>query len=666
MKSLSASVKENADKIGTAITNVLGAKSVQYAVMYKDEVILSGSVGKYDKGESRPLNKDDMYGIGSTSKVYTTAAALLLVDKGQLDIDKPYKDYVPEFEMADPRYVNITSRHLMNHSSGIYGTHFKGSFLFEDSSTFAHDNMLTFMKNCTLKYDPGTFMEYCNDGFQLLEILIERISGLKINEYFKKYFFDPLGIRNTKTPLDDFDRKQMARCSMPPIYDGDLPYEYTNLISTGGIVSTAEDLCLFGKVLMGKKILSEKSAKMMGEKEYLSGDFWVNDEKQDNIFGYGLGYDHVHLHPFDKVGLKALGKGGDTMMYHAMLIVIPELDLAAAAVSAGGISLTNALLSTENLKAVCLDYGIAKEFPPAYTFETPVKKNMPAELLKCSGLYAGGEKNTVIKFIDSEIEMPSMLQDMVPAQKYIYAGDGKFISADGKNTVFFSEVKGGLTFIQCNLNIELPGIGLIAWRGFDYQKLEKNPINDDIAAVWEKRNGKKYILVDDFYTSAFFLNLSSPHTEVEITFDKEYGYVRGAKIIDGNFARNTLYARDVIDYKFYTKDGAEYLTARNQHYIDTDAIPLLNADMGSVTIAADGFTKMFKVGENTAGKTITVKVPEKGVFAAYGEKPADGGKVPPPLKALTTVMGNNPVGLSKGDLLAFNGSAGDKFCFELK
>jgi len=667
MKSLSANVKENAENIGNAITAMLGATSVQYAVSHKDEIILSGSVGKYDKGETRPLSKDDMYGIGSTSKTFTAAAVLLLSDMGLVDIDKPYKDYVPEFEMADPRYVNITPRHLLNHSSGVYGTHLKGAFMLEDSNSFAIDNLLGYLKTCTLKYDPGAYMEYCNDGFQLLQILIEQVSGLKINEFFNKHLFDPLGIKNTKTPLDDFDRSRMARCFIPPIYDGDLPTEYINVISTGGIVSTAEDLCVFGQVLMGKKILSEKSAKMMGAREYLSGEFWINDENQDGLFAYGLGYDHVHLHPFDKVGFDAHWKGGDTLQYHAALIVIPELELTAAVLSSGGISIANAILAVESLKGVCIDYGFVKEFPPPTTFEPPVKSDMPSELLKYSGLYAGTEKSLVIEFKDNEIELPSMLQDMVPPQKYIHSGDGKFTSADGKNTVFFTDVNDDLTFIQCNLNVELPVIGIIPWRAFQYQKLKKDPVKDaQITTAWEKRNGKKYTLVDDLSSSAFFLDLSAIHAQVEIDVDLEYGYCRSSKIIDENFAKNVLYARDGSDYKFYTDEGTEYLIARDLHFIDSDAIPQFKVGESSVKVPTSGFTQLFKVGDDAAGKTISVKLPDKGVFAVYGEKPPEFGRMPAPIKVLSSVTGNKAVELAKGDMLAFNASAGDEFFFELK
>ena len=659
------SIKEKADEIGKSILEVLNATGVQYAASYKGEIILSDSLGKYDTKESRPLSKDDMYGIGSTSKVYVTAAAMLLVDEGKLDIDKPYKDYVTDFEMADPRYLKITSRHLMNHSSGIYGTHFKGSFLFEDNNTFALDNLLAHLKNCTLKYEPGSYMEYCNDGFQLLEILVERISGLKFNQYLEKYFFAPLGIKNTKTPLDEYDRTQMVRCTMPPVYDGDLPYETTNVIGTGGLVSTCEDLCAFGQVLMGKKILSEKSAKAMGEKEYQSADFWVIDEEQQNVFAYGLGYDHVHLHPFDKVGLKALVKGGDTMAYHASLVIIPELDLAAAVLTAGGVSLGNYQLAETILKELCLDYGFVQEFQEEKTFVSPEKVEMPEEYKAFEGLYVGAEMSLLLEIKDGEIEMPAMIKKLVPAQTYVYVGDGKFVGEGGRNTIFFRQIKEDLTFIQCNFNIDLPGVGNVAWKGFNFQKMEKNPISAEVAAVWEKRNGKKYLLVDDFHSSGLFMHLATAHTEIKLDVNTEYGYVKGAAIVDENFAKNRLVARDVVDFRFYKEEGAEYLIARNQHHMDMDSIKELESDANSVVIGAKGFTKFFMVGEALSGKTITVTLPDAGVFVAYGEKLTEEDDAPRTLKILTTVTGNTPIELAAGDMLAFNSNPGAVFEIEL-
>jgi len=663
LKALSNTAKDKAAKIGEAIMEVLKATSVQFAASYKGEIIASNSVGKYDLKESRPLSNTDLYGIGSTSKAFAAAATMLLVDQGLLDIDKPYKNYVPQFEMADPRYVDITARHLMNHSSGIFGSHFLGSFLFEQSSTMAHDTLIDSLKAARLKHNPGDFSEYCNDGFQLLELLVEQISGLSYTEFLHKHFFAPLGIRNIKTPQDKYDYNQMAKYAMPMLYDGDLPYEITNLIGTGGIVATAEDLCRFGRVLMGKEILSEESARMMGSKEYLNGLFWPEDDEQDNLFAYGLGYDHVHVSPFDKVGLSARCKGGDTMQYHAALIVIPELELAAASLSAGAASFANYCLVIELLKDICLEFGLVEAFPEAKTYEAPVAQEVPEELLKYQGFYAGNGKPVDIKIVDGAIELGAQLNGIIPEQKYTYAGEGRFVSPDGKGTLLFVEAQEGLTFLQANLLIELPGVGMVNWKAFLYQRLDKNPVSDAVAAVWKARADKKYILVNDLVSSLMFLTLSEPAV-LKLPVNLEYGYAAGgARIVDESYAENMLYFREVLDYCFHTEDGVEYLSASDMIHMDCSAIPALKASDTAVTIGAKGYTQFFMVGDNLAGKTLSVTLPEGGLFGAYGEE-VEGA--PRALKALTTVTGNKPVELAKGDLLAFAGKPGDVFAFGLK
>ena len=663
LKTLSNTAIDKAGKIGEAIMEVLKATSVQFAASYKGEIVASRSVGKYDMKESRPLSNTDIYGVGSTSKAFVTAAAMLLVDQGLLDIDKPYKDYVPQFEMADPRYTQITARHLMNHSSGIFGTHFRGGFLFEDNDTFAHDTLLNSLKVCRLKHNPGDFSEYCNDGFQLLELLVEQISGLSYTAFLHENFFAPLGIQNIKTSQDKYDLSQMAKYAIPEIFDGDLPYETVNLIGTGGISATAEDLCRFGRVLMGKAILSEQSAQMMGAKEYANSLFWPEDEEDDNLFAYGLGYDHVHVPPFDKVGLSAWCKGGDTMQYHASLIVIPELDLAAASLSAGGASFANYCLIIELLKDICLEFGLVEAFPEAKTYEAPVAQPVPEDILKYQGLYAERGKFADIKIVDDAIELDALLAGLIPGQKYIYVGDGKFVSPDGKGTLFFVEAQDGLTFLQGNLLIELPGVGAVNWKAFQYQRLEKNPLSDAVAAAWKARADKKYIIVNSMISSLNYLTFSEPSI-MKLPVSLDYGYVAGgAKIVDENYAENTMYFRDVFDYAFHTEGGTEYLSASGQIYIDTAVIPALKASDATVTIGAKGYTQFFNVGDNLAGKTLSVKLPEGGLYGAYGEE-KEGA--PRPLKVLTNVTGNKPAELATGDMLAFAGQPGDTFTFELK
>ena len=147
-----------------------------------------------------------------------------------------------------------------------------------------------------------------------------------------------------------------------------------NVIGTGGISSTAEDMVRFSQLFMGqgKGILSDKVVKAMEQEEYKKecGGGWRE------YFNYGLGWDSVKLYPFSEYGIKALAKGGDTALQHAILVVLPEQKIAAAVLTSGGRSSTNQLMATELLLATLKEKGI-KEIKPNKSFGKPVKVKMP-------------------------------------------------------------------------------------------------------------------------------------------------------------------------------------------------------------------------------------------------------------------------------------------------
>jgi len=644
-------IHEKAEKINASMIEHFNVTSVQYSLMYKGEIVLSGSSGVFDKKSNKKPDNKAMYGIGSVSKVYSTAAVMLLVDMGLVDIDKPVKDYITDFEMADERYLKITVRHLMNHASGIYGTHFLGSFLFEEASTFTHDNLLKNLKTCNLKYAPGEFSEYCNDGFQLLEILTERVSGLSFTKFMEKHFFEPLGIKNTKTPESLDDKSNMARFYLP-FSEEAIPREITNLMGTGGFVASTDDMCRFGEALIGKKILSKKSAEAMAEKEYTKGAFWPDDNEDYNIFAYGLGWDHVHQPPFDKFGITALVKGGDTSQYHAALMCLPEHDMIAAVTSSGGISITNGLLATMLLQEALKEYGIIKEIKSPPPFTAPVKEDMPAYLLSFEGVYAANTRLIDVKIENGEIALPELLPKFVPAQTVNYCGNGQFKNEDGSVIVSFVEKPGGLTFVQGNIGLNFPGIGVAYWKAFAFQRLAKNPISDSVAKAWAARKAKNYFQLNEFPSSPSFLSAPALTNIAKggLTVDAELGYAYGGcRILDENKAQNVLYFRDVADLRFENVGGQERLFSKDGIYISEDHVTALDDSCTEVKIDSDGYAKFFWAPE----KTITVDVPDGAVFAAYNNELE--------YKHLSSINDKNTVELKKGDLLVFAGSAGTTF-----
>ena len=177
------------------------AAQASWAVWQDGKIISSGSQRAEEDGGSGPLEGESpVYGAGSVSKIFTTAAVMQLAEAGKLDLDQPVVRYLPSFKMADPRYKDITVRMLLNHSSGLMGSSFTSGMLFDDPSTTATGNLLDCLAGQRLKADPGAYSVYCNDGFTLAELVVEAVSGVSFEEYLREHIFDPAGLKETYFP----------------------------------------------------------------------------------------------------------------------------------------------------------------------------------------------------------------------------------------------------------------------------------------------------------------------------------------------------------------------------------------------------------------------------------------------------------------------------------
>ncbi|HBU82788.1 MAG TPA: serine hydrolase [Paenibacillus sp.] len=655
-----STIEVKANKIATEMVQNYGVTGLQYAIRGEGKIILSDSVGFHDKASQKPVDKDTMFGIGSVSKMVVTAATMMLVDSGKIDLDQPLTSYIKDFEMADARYTQITPRMLMNHSSGLYGTHYGNSMLFDDNDTRNHDELLLKLKSEKLKSKPGAYSVYCNDGFQLLEILVERVSGLSYSEYIAKFISNPLQLEATKTPLDSFDRDRLSETYWPTI-ETKLPIENANIIGTGGIYSTAEELSQFAEVLMGNRpdILSKSSAESMQNHEYRHG-IWVSEER--NTLNYGLGWDAVALAPFSDYGVTALSKGGDTMLYHASLITIPEHDISMAVLSSGGSSTYNQMFASKVLLEVLEDQGIIEKIKPDQTFSAPVKVKMPTELTAYSGLYGTVGTTLNIDIKNSEFKLPALQGGLIPEQGYVYTGEGKFTSPDGSVEVRFEKERNDKVYVKVQSNITFPGLGQTEMNTYNYQKLEQNPLEATTKAKWEARNGSKYYALDEKITSIFYLLPSMLIKNLSV--DTENGYTNGTKVIDPNNAKNVveipvMNGRDAFDLQLYTKNGAEVLIQDGQEYIAEDAItPIFAGKTGVTTIPSNGQARWYAIDSRSANKSLTVDSPESGGYAVYNDK----GEV----VHFSVATNQQSTQLPKGGFIVFGGEVGDVFKIQLK
>ena len=647
-----ATLEETAQAAAQAALTTGGAQSIQYALWQDGEIILTGHAGDYSRSENRLLTDDMLYGIGSVSKVYTAAAVLNLAEEGKLDLDAPVTDYLPEFTMADARYTDITVRMLLNHSSGLPGSTTANAFLLNDPDTLAADTLLEELSGETLKADPGAFSVYCNDGFTLAELVVEAVSGMDFDAYVRQAVLEPAGLDNTWFPGEDFDQSLLAKTYLTADDPRALPAETVGIHGTGGIYASASDLAAFGgQVWCTDAVLTQESRTASLADEYARG-LWPEDD-EDGVT-YGLGWDSVHWYPFAYSDIQAAAKGGDTILYHAGLVVIPEYNLAAAVLSSGGVSTYNEMAAGQMLIAALAQQGV-EVAQTTHTLPAAERAEMPAELMDYAGLY--GDSTSVANVT---VTTDGVLS--TGGAPLYYYNDGSFRDENQIVMVKFVEEDNGQIYLWQKAYTSIPGLGEQPSSSYIYMKLPENPVSPEEQAAWDVRSGKLFLALNLKYTNINY-PLALPVAALATDPVNMPGYMVFDRIVGANRAEGAalipgLYGRDWQNITVTERDGAEYLSLMGALYVDGSSIETLYGGASSwSTIQPDGYARWYQIDGTSAGKRMTVQVPEAGGFAVYD---ATGVNV-----AASWAWGDTSAVLPEGGWVVFSGEPGTRFVLSL-
>lgn len=321
--------KETADNIGNSLITGQGdVTAVSIAIMHEGEIIYSRGFGKRDVSEGLPVDNGTRFNIGSVSKIFAATAILMLEDEGLLHLDDKVSDVLPAFKMIDERHKDITVRMLLNHTSGLPGTNMNETFSSEKADDYPEQTMQELSK-ASLKHEPGAFSPYCNDGFTVAQLVIEQITGTPYHQFLQERIFNPLGMNDTSV---GFFHEESDMASAYANRTEPLPREFVNALASGGITSTAIDLCKYAMITFTPTFLSAS-----GLSGFLSEQppKYVQDSSYDRIFSFGLGWDMTSWEPYASQGIQVLGKSGGTLQYTSMLFVLPESQSAVALLCVG-------------------------------------------------------------------------------------------------------------------------------------------------------------------------------------------------------------------------------------------------------------------------------------------------------------------------------------------
>lgn len=650
------SLEETAVSTALAALEYGSATSVQYALWKDGEIILTGSSGVYSKSEDRALTDDILYGIGSVSKIYTTVAVMQLAEQGDVSLDAPVTRYLPQFRMADPRYRDITVRMLLNHSSGLMGSGLAGAILFDDADDSAVDHLLETLSTQRLVADPGTYSVYCNDGFTLAQLIVEAVSGQDFMEYVRENILAPAGLESTFAPGDDFDTALLAKT-----YSANdprpLPQDCLNAVGAGGLYASASDLAAFGGALTDNTLLSASSRKAMAAPEYDRG-IWPDDTL--DLLSYGLGWDCVSFFPFSQNGIQALVKGGDTLRYHAGLIVLPEHRMAAAVLSSGGSSAYNELAAARLLtEALRQDSVAVDETIPA--LPDAQAASMPAELTAFSGYYGSTTAQYRVDVsADGKLTLAYLNLPDLPAQVFTYYSDGTFRDANNLSLLSFVTESNGETYLYQKAFGALPGLGALPMSNYAAVRMPENQVSPEVQSAWDALSVTSFLPLTEPYTSQVYLSLTESAAQVSQAPQSAPGYVGSDRIVDAASARYELHlpgtgGRDGYDMTVREENGDTYLTAGATLYLAQEDAPELFTGSGwsYSTIQPDGYARWYRIGEDAAWTAMSVQVEGDGGFWVYNPEGY--------LTASSVLWDDTRAPLEEGGLVVFAGDAGSRF-----
>ncbi|MBA4534121.1 cyclic peptide export ABC transporter [Brevibacillus halotolerans] len=238
--SLSPQSLEQIESFITKQMNTAEIPGLQVIIVEKDKTIYQKGFGYADILGNTPVTNETLFELGSNSKAFTGLAVLELADKGLLDLNDPVTKYLPWLNLSYKGKIQpITIRQFLYHTSGVP---FKSiGFLPEGNEEDALEKTVRTLLSQELNREPGTRYEYATINYDVLGLVIEKVTKQSFETYIKQNILHALELSHTYVGEQNVDQTQKAtgykigftepQQYNPPSFRGNTPAGY--LISNG-------------------------------------------------------------------------------------------------------------------------------------------------------------------------------------------------------------------------------------------------------------------------------------------------------------------------------------------------------------------------------------------------------------------------------------------------
>lgn len=295
-----------------------GVPGVGIAIIKNGTLTWSGSFGYADIEKGRKISSNTIFRTESISKSVTAWGVMKLAEEGKIELDKPFITYIKSWVLSNSEYSleRITVRDLLSQRSGLsLGT--IGSEYDPEGERPSLKEYLS--KEVKLVNEPGKSFLYSNVGYDLLELLIEEVTGRDFSEYMETEILKPIGMNDSS-----FGWNNKVKDSIPQGYDLNgvsiEPYIYPTRAS-GGLYSTVEDIAKF---VIAEMLKPDRLNRPVLQPDSIA-ELYVPSVKISGLYtlvsdSYGLGH-FIELLPD---GEKAVFHGGQGHGWMSHFHLIPE------------------------------------------------------------------------------------------------------------------------------------------------------------------------------------------------------------------------------------------------------------------------------------------------------------------------------------------------------
>jgi CubicO group peptidase (beta-lactamase class C family)/D-alanyl-D-alanine dipeptidase len=384
-----------ADALRPFIARQLAEKQIpglSIALVDDQQIVWAQGFGFADPKNKKPATAATVYRIGSVSKLFTDIAIMQLVEHGELNLDAPIIDYLPDFHPRNPFGTSITLRELISHRSGLLREPPVGNYFDPTEPSLAAT--VRSLNDTELVFAPQTHTKYSNAAIAVVGELLERRSHQAFAAYLKHAVLDPLGMEHSSFAPDALVVQNLAKAKMWT-YDGktfDAPTFQLGMIPAGSMYSTVTDLGRFLSVLLARG----KAADGTLLKPATLDRMWSPQFPNPGGRVFGLGFVVSSLD-----GHRMVGHGGAIYGFATTLDLLPDDKLGVVVTATEDVA--NAVtdrIAAETLRLVlALRSGNTANLP---TSTSPVSREVGR---KIAGRYGEGGAAIDLTYLGGKLSM---------------------------------------------------------------------------------------------------------------------------------------------------------------------------------------------------------------------------------------------------------------------